>query len=70
MRGRRRRPSSDFLDDDELYLEYTLAERLGKTVAELETGVPQPLSMQEFVMWGAYFTVKAYYEKRAREQNR
>lgn len=70
MTTRRPRQSSDFLDDQELFLTFAIAERLGKTVAELITGQPQPLSMSEFVEWGAYFTVKAYYEKKANESNR
>lgn len=49
---------------------YMLAERLGKTVEELLTGVPRPLSMSEYIMWCAYFKVKAYLEKKQAESRR
>lgn len=33
---------------------FELAESLGKTVAELLTGEPQPLSQMEFYLWNRY----------------
>jgi hypothetical protein len=36
-------------------------------VATLLTGVPQPLSMEEFFEWNAYFQVKQYYLEQERE---
>jgi len=35
------------------------------TVAELLTGVKQPLSNKEFVEWQAFYAVKAHYEEQA-----
>lgn len=70
MRGTRLRPSSGFLDDANLFATYLLAERLGKTVAEMLTGTPQALSQQEFVMWVAFWKVKNYFEKKQAESGR
>jgi len=58
---KRRRPS--FRRDDDLFGQFALAEKLGKTHAELLSGAPQPLSGREFAQWSAYFEYVAELEK-------
>jgi hypothetical protein len=48
--------------------EFGLAERLGKTHAELETGVAQPISGSEVTEWMALDEMRG--ELRAQSQNR
>lgn len=38
-------------------------------MAELRTGVPQPLTVTEKLEWAAYFTVKAWKEEQAHAQS-
>jgi hypothetical protein len=53
----------DFRRDDDLFGQFALAEKLGKTRAELLSGQPQPLSSAEFTYWTAFFEVVAEVEK-------
>lgn len=62
-------PRKVFLLDNEEYLTYEIAERLGKTVEELLTGHPGPLSAQEFVNWSAFYTVRADRQRQVNERN-
>jgi hypothetical protein len=66
---RPRRPGSvDFLESDELFFTYQLAEQSQRTVQELLTGEKGPLSLSEFFMWHTYFKVKSLYQKQANKQ--
>lgn len=50
----------------EHYALFELAETLGKTVAELLTGAPMPLSNMEFYLWNRYRLAR----ERIRQQQR
>lgn len=50
----------------ENYALFELAESLGKTVAELLTGKPQPLSQMEFYLWNRYRAA----QQRLKEQSK
>lgn len=50
----------------ENYHLFSLAERLGRTVVELLTGEPRPLSALEHYLWMRYGVAQA----RIRQQNR
>lgn len=70
MRRAPRKRRKHFVLDGEKYLLFEIAERLGKTVTELLTGQPSPLSMQEFVQWAAFYSVRANNQKRAEERSK
>jgi hypothetical protein len=67
-----RRPSSarrpSFKGNNDLFGEFALAEKLGKTHAELLTGRPQPLSCFEFSRWSAYYEYVQELEKEAEKE--
>lgn len=54
-----------FKTDNELFGLFALAEKLGKTVSELLTGKPQPLSNAEFTYWSAFWIVRNEMEEKA-----
>lgn len=58
-----------FEADDELYSLFQLAEKLGKTVNELLSGRPQPLSTIEQIYWPSYWKIKAKYTEEANKKN-
>jgi hypothetical protein len=53
---------SDFLDSDELFFTYQLAEQTQRTVEELIAGEHRPLTLQEFFMWSTYYKIKKLYQ--------
>lgn len=50
------------MPDARLFNLYALAEKLGRTVHELETGEVAPLSEQEFIGWQLFWQVRAEIE--------
>ena len=61
----------NFRENGELFHLFRIAELLGKTVDELLSGQPKPLSNAEFMGWGAYFAQKAKLEdEQSKKSNR
>jgi len=49
-----------------LFLQFFVAEKLGKTITELRNG----MTAEELYAWSAYYTLKADAEKKAYEESR
>lgn len=64
-RTRKRDGRSDFLESDELFFTYQLAEQTKRTVAELTSGEPCPLSLSEYFMWSTFYKIKQLYQDQA-----
>lgn len=47
---------------------FRLARDLRKTVRELMTGVPGPLSGEEYAAWAAFYNLEAQDQARARKR--
>lgn len=55
-------------DIENPYFTFELAEKLGKTVHELLTGSPAPLSIKEHRMWLWFWSERAKREKEAEKK--